>query len=303
MKRTTLIRSIFPLALASAIGCGNSPVRAAESNSQEEAAITKTAEAFVDAFQKGDAKAVAAFWTPDGDYVDLAGRVLNGRPAIEKDFANLFDENKGLKLRIEIASLKFPTPDTAVEDGTTAVLAPDGTAPSRARYSNFFVKKGGQWLLASVREAAYAPPSNYENLRGLEWVIGEWVDENPGGELSRVSFAWSTDQNFIVSTRTVETKDGTLDRGTQWIGWDPVNKQIRSWNFEADGGFGEGAWTRDGDKWIVKTTSILADGSKVTATNVISLLSADLLSLQSKEQTVNGKAIPDTNESKMKRAM
>jgi hypothetical protein len=68
-----------------------------------------------------------------------------------------------------------------VEDGTTAVLEPDGTAPSRARYSNFFVKQDGQWLLASVREAAYVPPSNYENLRGLEWVIGEWVDENPGG--------------------------------------------------------------------------------------------------------------------------
>jgi len=55
--------------------------------------------------------------------------------------------------------------------GTTAVLAPDGTAPSRARYSNFLVKKDGQWLLASVREAAYVPPSNYENLRELEWVM------------------------------------------------------------------------------------------------------------------------------------
>jgi hypothetical protein len=102
------------------------------------------------------------------------------------------------------------------------------------------------------------PPSNYENLRGLEWVIGEWVDETPGGELSRVSFAWSTDQNFIVSTRTVETKDGTLDRGTQWIGWDPVNKQIRSWNFEADGGFGEGAFrslsTRVRTHWIGSRT-------------------------------------------------
>jgi len=302
MKRISLIRSILPLALACALGSGGSPARAAESDPQE-AAITKTAEAFVEAFQKGDAKAVAAFWTQDGDYVDLTGRVRNGRPAIEKDFADLFAENKGLKLRIEIASLKFPTTDTAVEDGTTAVLAPDGTAPSRARYSNFFVKKDGQWLLASVREAAYVPPSNYENLRGLEWVIGEWVDENPGGELARVSFAWSTDQNFIVSTRTVETKDGTLDRGTQWIGWDPVNKQIRSWNFEADGGFGEGAWTKDGDKWIVKTTSVVADGSKVTATNIVSPLNVDTISLQSKEQTVEGKAIPDTKETKMKRAM
>jgi hypothetical protein len=82
-----------------------------------------------------------------------------------------------------------------------------------------------------------------------------------------------------------------------------VTKQIRSWNFEADGGFGEGAWTKDGDKWIIKTTSVLADGSKVTATNVVTPLNADSISLQSKEQTVDGKALPDTDETKMKRAM
>lgn len=146
------------------------------------------AEAFVDAFQKGDANAVA-FWTPDGDYVDSSGRVLKGRQAIEKDFANLFAENKGLKLRIEVASLKFPMPVTAVEDGTTAVLSPEGTAPSRARYTNLLVKKDGQWFLASVRESAYVAPSNYENLRGLEWVVGDRVDENPGSEPARVSFA------------------------------------------------------------------------------------------------------------------
>jgi uncharacterized protein (TIGR02246 family) len=303
MKRTTLISSLLPLTLVFAMGSGTSAARAAESNPQEEAAITKTAEAFVEAFQKGDAKAVAAFWMPDGDYVDPTGRVLVGRPAIEKDFEKLFAENKGLKLRIEVASLKFPTPDTAVEDGTTGVLASDGTIPSRARYTNVFTKKNGQWLLASVREAPYVPPSNYTNLRELEWVIGEWVDDNPGGELARVSFAWSPDQNFIVSTRTVETNDGTLDRGTQWIGWDPVNKQIRSWNFEADGGFGEGVWTKDGDNWIVKTSSVVADGSKVTATNVVSPINVDTISVQSKDQTVDGKAIPDTTETKMKRAM
>jgi hypothetical protein len=76
MKRTSLIRSILPLALACALSSGSSPARAAASDPQE-AAITKTAEAFVEAFQKGDAKAVAAFWTQDGDYVDLTGRALS----------------------------------------------------------------------------------------------------------------------------------------------------------------------------------------------------------------------------------
>jgi hypothetical protein len=79
MRRTTLTRSIFPLALACVLGSGTSPTRAANSDAQE-AAITKTAEAFVDAFQRGDAKAVASFWTPEGDYVDHSGRVLMGRP-------------------------------------------------------------------------------------------------------------------------------------------------------------------------------------------------------------------------------
>ena len=49
MKRTTLIRSILPLALACVMGFGTLPGRAAESDPQE-AAITKTAEAFVEAF-------------------------------------------------------------------------------------------------------------------------------------------------------------------------------------------------------------------------------------------------------------
>jgi hypothetical protein len=67
MKRTSLTRSMLPFVLACALGSGSSPARAADSDPQE-AAITKTAEAFVEAFQKGDAKAVASFWTPDGDY-------------------------------------------------------------------------------------------------------------------------------------------------------------------------------------------------------------------------------------------
>ena len=29
---------------------------------------------------------------------------------------------------------------------------------------------------------------------------------------------------------------------TQRIGWDPAAKQIRSWEFDSEGGFGEGTW-------------------------------------------------------------
>lgn len=300
MRKQIPARSILPLILACGLR-GVATLHAAESDPREEA-ITKTAEAFVEAFHNGDAKAVAAFWTPDGDYVDDTGRVLQGRKAIEASFAELFAANKGLQLRIEVANLKFPAADVAIEDGTTSVLPPDGSAPSRARYTNVLVKKDGQWLLSSVRETADPGPSNYELLRGLEWVIGEWLDDAAVGEAGHVSFAWSPGQNFIISTRTADFKDSSHLQSTQWIGWDPSAKQIRSWSFQADGGFGESTWTKDGGKWIVKTESVLADGGKVTSTNVITPVDAKTLSFQSRDQKVNGTALPDTKVMKMKRA-
>jgi uncharacterized protein (TIGR02246 family) len=301
MKKSPSVHALLPLALVCAMTCGNSPLRAADPDPQQIAAITKTAEAFVKAFQNGDAKAVAAFWTPDGDYVDENGRVLKGRKAIEDSFAELFAAKKGLKVRIDVASVRFLTPDLAIEDGTSTVLVPDGSAPSRARYTNVLVQKDGQWLLSSVREAAYTVPNNYEFLRELDWMIGEWMDDSSEKPAGHVSFDWVPGQNFIISTRTMDYKDASLDNGMQVIGWDPAAKQIRSWTFEADGGFGESVWTKDGTKWTVKTKATLADGSKVTATNIITPVDANTVTWQSKDRTAGGKPLPDTKEIKMKR--
>jgi uncharacterized protein (TIGR02246 family) len=121
-----------------------------QGNPEAEQAIQKQAEAFIDAFHKGDAKAVAACWTADGDYTDRTGRHLQGRAAIEKSFQDLFSEHKGLKLRINSNSLRFVTPDVAIEDGSTEVAVPDGGPPSRARYTSVHVKKDGSWYLSSV---------------------------------------------------------------------------------------------------------------------------------------------------------
>src|SRR5215471_7157937 len=133
--------------------------------------------------------------------------MMKGRKAIEDMYSELFAANKGLKLRIDVASLRFPAPDLAIEDGTSTVLSPDGEAPSRARYSNVLVKRDGKWLLLSVREAADTGPSNHEFLRGLDWMVGEWVDDDTGAAAGRLVFEWAPGQNFLISTRTAEFKD------------------------------------------------------------------------------------------------
>jgi uncharacterized protein (TIGR02246 family) len=264
-------------------------------------AIGKNGEAFIEAFHKGDAKALAAFWTEDGDYTDQAGRHMKGREAIEKAFEGFFAENKDLKLRINSTSLRFVTPDVAVEDGTTEVIPPDGGPPSRARYTIVHVQKDGKWLLSSVREAAFAPPSNHEHLRGLDWAIGEWSGEAGNGEVVRLLFTWSENQGFLIGTLATTFKNITLSGATQWIGWDPLEKRLRSWIFDTNGGFGEGSWTKDGNRYVIKASAVQQDGKKVTATNIITHVDSDNATWQSTERTVDGKPLPDIKEIKMKR--
>ncbi len=270
-------------------------------NPQEEEALLKNAEAFVAAFHKGDAKALAAFWTPDGDYTDQTGLHRKGREAIEKAFRELLAENKGLKLRIDIDGLKFITPDVAVEDGMTSVIPPDGGPPSRARYTIVHVKKEGHWYLSSVRDAPYVAPTNHEHLKVLDWLVGDWASAPEQGEVARVGYSWAPSQNFMLASFTTTFKNIAIGGGTQWIGWDPLAKQIRSWTFETAGGFGEGTFTRDGDKWIIKAAGVLHDGKKLAATNILTRIDADTMTWQTRDRTADGNPLPDVKPITMKR--
>ncbi len=300
MKTTGLTRSIIAVVLTFTLR-PVSALQAAPPDAEQIASITKTAQAFIDAFDKGDAKAVAAFWTPDGDYVQQDGRVLKGRAAIEASFAELFAAHKGLKLGIESSSLNVLTPDTAVEDGNTVVIPADGGVPTVARYTNVLVKQDGKWLLASVRDAAYVPPSHFNELRPLEWVTGEWVDEDENGNVGRAVFEWTPDQNFLVSTQTVSNGDTIISRVTEWIGWNPASKQIESRAFSSDGSVSESVWSQDGDQWTIKTVTITPEGKKATATSTAKRSGADGLTWQAKESTLDGKAMPAAPATKMKR--
>ena len=293
--------TLFAILTLASLHLSSLSARAANQQKGDKEAIFNNAKAFVDAFEKGDPKTVAAFWAEDGDYVDLTGRRLQGRPAIENGFKDFFTENKGLKLRIDVNSVRFVTPDTAIEDGTTSVIPPDGTPPNQTRYSNVHVKKDGQWVLQSVREAPYTPPGNYEHLRGLEWAIGEWVDEGDGPEIDHVSFEWSPDGNFLISIQDVTVKDTSVSRATEWIGWDPATSQVHSWSFVADGSIGENIWSNEGDQWIIKTNAILPNGKKLAATNIITRNGPDAITWLAKDRTLDGKALPDVTEIKMKR--
>jgi uncharacterized protein (TIGR02246 family) len=268
---------------------------------KEEAALFKKAEAFAAAFNKGDAKAVAAFYTANADVVNIEGEHVKGRKAIEEDYQKLFSEVKGAKLTIQIKSVRIAGPALALEDGVTEVAIPGGP-PSVARYSVVYVKVDGDWYIESVREAVAMPPTNAKYLQDIAFLIGDWVEDVEKGGSSHASYAWAQHGNFIVNTFELTLKDIPVGGGTQWIGWDAAAKKPRSWAFVFNGGFAEGVWNKDGNNWKVQLTATLADGKKLTATNLLTRIDADHFSMQFIDRTLDGKQLPDEKAIKMKRA-
>jgi uncharacterized protein (TIGR02246 family) len=296
-----LVWLLLVAALGVVVATGPAWGQGAKGNPQEEKALLKNAERFVDAFHKGDAKALAAAWAPDGDYTDQMGKTLKGRAAIEKVFTALFAENKGLKLRIDVGSIRFVTPEVAIEDGVTSVMPANGAPPSRARYTIVHVKRDGEWQLSSVRDAVYAPPSNREHLAELEWLIGEWAGTGSKEGVARIAYHWGENQNFLIGEFTTTMGQFSIGAGMHRIGWDAGNKLIRSWTFEHGGGFGDGMWKRDGNKWTIKATATLNDGKKLTSTNVLTRVDADTATFEFRDRTVDGQPIPDVKTVAFKR--
>jgi uncharacterized protein (TIGR02246 family) len=292
----------LPVLLAH-LGARPAPAEEPKDNDKEVAALQKRGEAFVAAFDKGDAKAVAAFWTEDGDYIDQAGHLYKGRKAIQEVFQRLFAEHKGLRMGINVTSLRVVKPDLAIEDGVTHVTPADGGPPSTARYTIVHVKRDGQWMLESVREGEPVAPSNSGHLAPLAWLIGEWVDEAEKGEVARATYSWAENQNFIVGSLVTALKEVPVGGATQWIGWDGAAKDIRSWAFDSNGGFSEGTWSKDGTKYTIKTVHTTPTGKKVSATNIVTRVDNDHLTWQSVKRSVDGKEIPDTEVVKMKRVV
>jgi uncharacterized protein (TIGR02246 family) len=288
------------LSLAMTVGLWNfaalANVRAADSKPNTDAAekmIRATADDFVNAFNKADAKAIGAMWSPDAEYTDEDGISFRGRDAIEKEYAAMLAANKGAKIAVTVESVRLLGPDVAIEKGIAKVTVPGAPAPSASRYTVVHARRDGKWLMVVGRDAPCVAVADGDYLHDLGFLIGDWKAEGTGQEL-QIHFEWMAQKNFIKNTFT-EVKDGksTLTGG-QIIGWDPKLGQIVSWHFEAHGGFGHDIWTKDGLKWIIDGAGVFRDGDESTSVNTITAVDANSFIWQSTERVLDGVRLPGT---------
>jgi hypothetical protein len=71
------------------------PEKPAEKAGPATQVLSEFAKNYIAAYNKGDAKAVAAFFTEDAEYIDADGQLTKGRAEIEKLLATAFQENPG----------------------------------------------------------------------------------------------------------------------------------------------------------------------------------------------------------------
>ena len=125
-------------------------LNAFENRTTDEQAIRRSLLAFEAARNALDAKAVAGLFTPDGEFTMPIGTTYQGRPAIEKFFAALFQspEMKTSRATRTVQRLRFLGPDVAIADVTGQQSTRVETI--RVLEVSVMVRQSENWLIASV---------------------------------------------------------------------------------------------------------------------------------------------------------
>jgi hypothetical protein len=134
------------------------------------------------------------------------------------------------------------------------------------------------WLatVASDGKSATLPASDEQpaTLDDLAWMEGDWVVEQAGKELPAgdepqesiaMHVRWSPTRAFLIREMTIQSAATQVAHYTQRIGRDPRTETLRSWLFDDQGSHGEAVWTKKGDTLISRSTTVLPDGSELSA--------------------------------------
>jgi uncharacterized protein (TIGR02246 family) len=265
--RWPVLAIVAILILAPCAGAAEKSDSGADKKSPE-AAIRAAADAFVQAFNRGDAKAVAAHWTANGSLTDEQGQTFKGRKVIEEQYAALFKQRPGARIEISVKSVEILSETTAVEDGIAQLIAKQAGPAMAGRYTAVHVRDGGQWLMASVRESSIPIASGFGRLEDLAWLIGSWKTKGDGAAV-HTSFRWIANKSFIQRDHEVRHDGVVTDSGTQIIGFDPQAGQIRSWSFDSSGGHGTSLWSPSPEGWLIESMGTLTDGTPTSSRELL----------------------------------
>lgn len=300
MRRTLAMTLVAFALLPTATAVSAEPVN---NRLADEQAIRANTAALIAAINRGDAAAMAELWTEDGDLLTLAGEMCCGREMLQKQFEQLLSERGNSGLIHATHTVRFLTPNVAIEDGSSQVVPVPPGPPEKAHHTIIHVKQGGKWRIASLRTSLVIPESNYMHLADLEPLVGGWrlVEQGQQPQTIESSFRWTENKNFLIHEFRSKVHEEVVLSGTERIGWDPRTRTIRSWMFGSKGGIIEGQWSKDGESWIIQLSGALGDGTEVKATDKLTVVDDKTLRFESTGRARAGQPEEDRPPIELKR--
>ncbi len=171
-----LVALVSLAALVAVIGCGTgpAPAKAPADTSADEAALKSEVETWMNAFNGGDADAVAAEYAEDALILPPGSAGLNGRAAMREFIAKEIEGAKsaGITFKNTGNTGVGVVGDLGWQSGTYAVVDASGKTVDTGKYMSLHRKVGGAWTLirdtwnsdmgaapAPVETPAAAPPA------------------------------------------------------------------------------------------------------------------------------------------------
>ncbi len=126
-------------------------------------------------------------------------------------------------------------------------------------------------------------------------MVGTWLDEGENATIV-TQCSWTKNRKFLKRSFQLKVNGQVTLHGDQIVGFDPLANQTRSWTFDSEGGIGEGVWIQDGNRWLVKSWFVLADGSRASSLNVYTYVDDDTFRWQSTNCEIAGELQPSIPE-------
>ena len=261
-----------------------------------DAAVKSLTDSLLTSYQKGDAKSFAAAFTTDGEYLDPKGAVFHGRQAIENEFAAYFTAVPGTIIEMDLVTTRAIGTGVIAADGTTRFKKAPTAAVVLGQCHLVCTREGDELKIASLQEADVAQAaSHHDQVSQLAWLQGEWIGEGPRSH-THFSCRWDPSGNYLLRDFSIEVGGKKTVSGTQRIGYDPITGHLKIWVFDSAGGYSDGHFNRDGERWIVRTSGVTSDGRLASTTAVIERLDDHRMSSETIDRVINGDRVADTDK-------
>ena len=127
--------------------------------STDEEAIYREIQAFTEVWNRGDARALAGFFTEDAVRVGAFGDIQHGRAEIEAAYERLLHgAMPGATVRQERGWVRMLNPDLAVWQGGLEVT-PVGGSPMKGHVVQVMQRRGDRWLIVEAHPKFFPPRS------------------------------------------------------------------------------------------------------------------------------------------------